>query len=115
TGPLDTRQPATATGHPALPPPTLNCCYLRVRAGQWASIVPHAWLHVFGVPAGMRAVPLVGPVRTERIGLVLPAREPVSVIGQALIDVVERAGIAATLERLPHQAPGDDSSFGAQR
>ncbi|MFI1336232.1 LysR family transcriptional regulator [Streptomyces sp. NPDC020845] len=89
--------------------------FAQVRAGQWASIVPHAWLHVFGVPAGMRAVPLVGPVRTERIGLVLPAREPVSVIGQALIDVVERAGIAATLERLPHQAPGDDTPFGAQR
>ncbi|MER8006959.1 LysR family transcriptional regulator [Streptomyces sp. NPDC094149] len=75
--------------------------FAQVRAGQWASIVPHAWLHVFGVPAGMHAVPLVRPVRTERIGLVLPAREPVSVIGQALIDVAERAGIAAVLEQLP--------------
>jgi DNA-binding transcriptional LysR family regulator len=89
--------------------------FAQVRAGQWASIVPHAWLHVFGVPAGMRAVPLVSPVRTERIGLVLPAREPVSVIGQALIDAVERAGTAATLERLPHQAPGGDTPFDVQR
>ncbi|MEE1760999.1 LysR family transcriptional regulator [Streptomyces sp. SP18BB07] len=75
--------------------------FAQVRSGQWASIVPHAWLHVFGVPAGMQAVPLVRPVRTERIGLVLPAREPVSVIGQALVDAVGRAAIAATLERLP--------------
>ena len=75
--------------------------FAQVRSGQWASIVPHAWLHVFGVPPGMHAVPLVRPVRTERIGLVLPAREPVSVIGQALIDAVEEGGIAATLERLP--------------
>lgn len=75
--------------------------FAQVRAGQWASIVPHAWLHVFGVPAGMHTVALVSPVRTERIGLVLPAREPVSVIGQALIDVVGRAGVAAALERLP--------------
>ncbi|EPD66666.1 hypothetical protein HMPREF1211_00921 [Streptomyces sp. HGB0020] len=75
--------------------------FAQVRSGQWASIVPHAWLHVFGVPPGMRAVPLVRPVRTERIGLVLPAREPVSVIGQALLDTVDQAGIAATLERLP--------------
>ncbi|MFR0355545.1 LysR family transcriptional regulator [Streptomyces sediminimaris] len=75
--------------------------FAQVRSGQWASIVPHAWLHVFGVPAGMHAVPLVRPVRTERIGLVLPAREPVSVTGQALIDAVGQAGIAATLERLP--------------
>ncbi|MFJ8630460.1 LysR family transcriptional regulator [Streptomyces sp. NPDC093568] len=88
--------------------------FAQVRAGQWASIVPHAWLHVFGVPAGMRAVPLVRPVRTERIGLVLPGREPVSVIGQALIDVAERAGIAAVLERLPHQAPDDDLPSGVR-
>jgi DNA-binding transcriptional LysR family regulator len=75
--------------------------FAQVRAGQWASIVPYAWLHVFGVPAGMHAVPLVRPVRSEQIGLVLPAREPVSVIGQALMDVVGRSGISAALERLP--------------
>ncbi|MGW3097563.1 LysR family transcriptional regulator [Streptomyces sp. NPDC001102] len=75
--------------------------FAQVRAGQWASVVPHAWLHVFGVPAGMDAVPLVRPVRTERIGLVLPARQPVSVMGHALIDVAERAGIATVLEQLP--------------
>ncbi|MFF4255016.1 LysR family transcriptional regulator [Streptomyces sp. NPDC001663] len=80
--------------------------FAQVRAGHWASVVPYAWLHVFGVPAGMHAVPLVRPIRTERIGLVLPAREPVPVIGQALIDVVDRAGIAEALERLPDQHIG---------
>ncbi|MGW2521852.1 LysR family transcriptional regulator [Streptomyces sp. NPDC001617] len=80
---------------------SIAALFAQVRAGHWASVVPHTWLHVFGVPAGMRAVPLVRPVRTERIGLVLPAREPVSVIGQALIDVAGRAGIAAALEQLP--------------
>ncbi|AZQ39298.1 LysR family transcriptional regulator [Streptomyces cyaneochromogenes] len=75
--------------------------FAQVRSGQWASIVPHAWLHVFGVPTGMRAVRLVRPVRTERIGLVLPAREPVSVIGQALVDAADRAGIAAALDEVP--------------
>ncbi|WP_046734570.1 LysR family transcriptional regulator [Streptomyces humi] len=89
--------------------------FAQVRAGQWASIVPYAWLHVFGVPTGMRVVPLVRPVRTERIGLVLPAREPVSVIGQALIDVVARAGVAAALERLPQPAPDDGTPFDAPR
>lgn len=75
--------------------------FAHVRAGRWASIVPHAWLHVFGVPAGMRAVPLVRPVRTERIGLMLPARDPVPVIAQALIDAAAQAGIPDALERLP--------------
>ena len=75
--------------------------FAQVRAGQWASIVPHAWLHVFGVPAGMHAVPLVRPVRTERIGLMLPSRDPVPVIAQALIDAADQAGISTALERLP--------------
>jgi DNA-binding transcriptional LysR family regulator len=86
---------------PRMETDSIASLFAQVRAGQWASIVPHAWLHVFGVPAGMRAVPLVRPVRTERIGLVLPAREPVAVIGQALVDAVDRAGVSAALERLP--------------
>lgn len=75
--------------------------FAQVRAGQWASVVPHAWLHVFGVPPGMHAVPLVRPVRSELMGLVLPSREPVPLIGQALLEVAGRAGVAAALERLP--------------
>ncbi|MEU2776685.1 hypothetical protein ABZ646_28160 [Streptomyces sp. NPDC007162] len=86
----------------------------QVRAGQWADIVPQAWPHVFAVPTGMRAVPLVRPTRTERIGLMLPARAPVSVIGQTLIDVVAQAGVAAALERLPHPA-ADDTGFDVRR
>ncbi|MEU1518696.1 LysR family transcriptional regulator [Streptomyces sp. NPDC005811] len=89
---------------PRIETDSIASLFAQVRTGQWASIVPHAWLHVFGVPVGMHAVPLTHPLRTERIGLVLPAREPVSVIGQALIDAVGQADIAATLEQPPHQA-----------
>ncbi|MFE1884386.1 LysR family transcriptional regulator [Streptomyces diastatochromogenes] len=75
--------------------------FAHVRTGRWASVVPHAWLHVFGVPVGMQAVPLVNPVRTERIGLLIPRREPISVMGQALAEIAGRADIAATLEQVP--------------
>ncbi|MFJ2890095.1 LysR family transcriptional regulator [Streptomyces sp. NPDC087305] len=75
--------------------------FAHVRTGRWASVVPHAWLHVFGVPAGMRALPLVGPVRTERIGLLLPRREPISVTGQALAEIAGRVDVAGTLEVVP--------------
>ncbi|KUO09716.1 LysR family transcriptional regulator [Streptomyces sp. DSM 15324] len=89
---------------PRIETDSIASLFAQVRTGQWASIVPHAWLHVFGVPAGMHAVPLVRPERTERVGLVLPAREPVSVIGRALIDAVGQTDIAATLEGPPHEA-----------
>ncbi|MFG2965800.1 MULTISPECIES: LysR family transcriptional regulator [unclassified Streptomyces] len=92
---------AGVTVTPRVETDSIASLFAQVRAGHWASVVPHAWLHVFGVPPGMRAVPLVRPVRTERIGLVLPAREPRSMLAQALIDVADRAGISATLERLP--------------
>lgn len=75
--------------------------FAHVRTGQWASVVPYAWLHVFGIPHGMQAVPLVEPVHAVPIGLVTSAREPRSVMARALLETVRRADAAAVLERLP--------------
>lgn len=75
--------------------------FAHVRTGRWASVVPHTWLHVFGVPHGMRAVPLVEPARTVPVGLVTVAREPGSVLARALREIAGRTDVAAALERLP--------------
>jgi DNA-binding transcriptional LysR family regulator len=82
--------------------------FAHVRTGRWASIVPHSWLHVFGVPAGMQAVPLVEPARTERMGLVVAKRDPASAMARALVDVARHAKTAATLDRLPGQTQAID-------
>ncbi|WP_051886494.1 LysR family transcriptional regulator [Streptomyces hygroscopicus] len=78
--------------------------FAHVRTGHWASVVPHAWLHVFGVPVGMRALPLVRPVHTEQIGLLVLRREPASVAAQAVVAAAGRADMAAALERVPGAA-----------
>ncbi|GHG18207.1 LysR family transcriptional regulator [Streptomyces zaomyceticus] len=75
--------------------------FAHVRTGRWAGVVPHAWLHVFGVPHGMRAVPLVEPARTVPVGLVTVAREPGSVLARALREIADRTDVTAALERLP--------------
>ncbi|WP_316528237.1 LysR family transcriptional regulator [Kitasatospora brasiliensis] len=75
--------------------------FAHVRTGQWASIVPYAWLHVFGVPHGMRAVPLAEPEHSTPIGLVIAAREPGSVMARALLEIARRTEVAAVLESLP--------------
>ncbi|MEU3608737.1 LysR family transcriptional regulator [Streptomyces sp. NPDC035033] len=75
--------------------------FAHVRTGRWASIVPHTWLHVFGVPHGMRAVPMTEPDRAVPVGLVVAAREPGSVMARALTEVARRTDVAAALERLP--------------
>ncbi|MEU9287775.1 LysR family transcriptional regulator [Streptomyces sp. NPDC048275] len=80
---------------------SVGTLFAHVRTGQWASVVPHAWLHVFGVPSGMRAVPLVEPARTVPVGLVITAREPGSVMARALTDIARQTDIMAALERLP--------------
>ncbi|POX38736.1 LysR family transcriptional regulator [Streptomyces sp. Ru73] len=82
--------------------------YAHVRTGRWAGIVPRAWLRVFDMPPGMRAVPLVEPVRTAAIGLVLTAREPGSVMARALTDVARRTDMARMLEHLPGERPAED-------
>ncbi|MFI9821505.1 LysR family transcriptional regulator [Streptomyces sp. NPDC052013] len=75
--------------------------FAHVRTGRWASVVPHTWLHVFGVPHGMRALPLTEPTRTVPVGLVVTTREPGSVMARALTDLARHAGVAAALEQLP--------------
>ncbi|MFD8748430.1 LysR family transcriptional regulator substrate-binding protein [Streptomyces sp. NPDC059616] len=79
--------------------------FAHVRTGRWAGIAPHTWLHVFGVPYGMRAVPMTEPARTVRVGLVTNAREPGSVMARALTEVARRTDVAAAVEHLP-AAPG---------
>jgi DNA-binding transcriptional LysR family regulator len=75
--------------------------FAHVRTGLWASIVPHAWLHVFGIPHGLQAVPLVEPARRVPIGLVITAREPGSVVARALAETARHTEVAAALERVP--------------
>ncbi|MGW3075338.1 LysR family transcriptional regulator [Kitasatospora sp. NPDC001132] len=75
--------------------------FAHVRTGHWASVVPYAWLHVFGVPRGMRAVPLAEPAHSAPIGLVIAAREPGSVMARALLEVARRTEVAAVLNSLP--------------
>lgn len=59
--------------------------FSQVAFGPWATIIPAAWLHVFGVPKGMRALRLVGPELQARIGLVTLGREPPSIMAEALV------------------------------
>ncbi|MFF2541670.1 LysR family transcriptional regulator [Kitasatospora sp. NPDC058063] len=75
--------------------------FAHVRTGHWASVVPYAWLHVFGVPRGMRAVPLTEPAHSAPIGLVIAAREPGSVMARALLEVARRTEVATVLGSLP--------------
>jgi DNA-binding transcriptional LysR family regulator len=89
-----------ATATPAIESDTVSGLYSHLRGGRWSSVISHAWLHMFGVPEGMRVVPLKGPDHGPRVGLVIAARSPEPVLARALLDVARQAGIRRTLDSL---------------
>jgi DNA-binding transcriptional LysR family regulator len=70
-----------------------------VRDGHWSSVMPHTFLHVFGVPQGMRAIPLVDPAPTHEIGLVIADREPSPPIARALMQAARKQKLQAILDK----------------
>ena len=91
-----------ATARPAIESDTVAGIYAHLTSanGRWSSVISHAWLHMFGVPAGMRVLPLEGPAHGPRVGLVVADHEPGSVLARALWEVAREARVRDTLEEL---------------
>jgi DNA-binding transcriptional LysR family regulator len=93
---------------PRIEADAVSVLYGHVATHRWSTVIAHAWLHFFGVPEGMRVVPMEPPAHSHRIGLVLPDREPVSLLARALLDVVREADLRGVLDaiRRRHLQPG---------
>ncbi|WP_210585220.1 LysR family transcriptional regulator [Streptomyces sp. GESEQ-35] len=89
-----------ATATPAIESDTVAGLYAHLPGGRWSSVISHAWLHMFGVPEGMRVVPLEGPVHGPRVGLVTGPDDPPSVLAGALLAVAREAGVREALDAL---------------
>ncbi|MGW4755087.1 LysR family transcriptional regulator [Streptomyces chartreusis] len=89
-----------ATAAPAIESDTVAGLYAHLPSGRWSSVISHAWLHMFGVPEGMRVVPLEGPAHGPRVGLVTGPDEPPSVLAGALLAVAREAGVREALDAL---------------
>jgi DNA-binding transcriptional LysR family regulator len=69
--------------------------YSHVRTGRWASVMPARLAATLGLTDVLRAIPIVGPESMHTIGLVVPAREPMTPLNAAL--VAEARRVAATI------------------
>jgi DNA-binding transcriptional LysR family regulator len=83
------------------PQPTLESnsmivLFSHVRTGRWASVMPAKLAETLGLTATLRAIPIVEPEAVQTIGLVVPAREPMTPLNAALVTEARR--IAATLD-----------------
>lgn len=57
-----------------------------VAHGQWCTIGPTSWIDGGALPDEIVAVPLTDPVVEQRIGVVVPDRDPLPTITRALLD-----------------------------
>jgi len=78
---------------------SISTLFAHVRDGPWSSVMSHAWLHVFDVPRGMRAIPLVEPVTTRTIGLVWLDRDPEPILARALLEITVGVNLESALRR----------------
>lgn len=85
---------------PLLEADTLSVLYGHVSTHHWSTVISAAWLQDFGVPDGMRAIPMRPPRRTHHVGLVLADREPPTMLARALLDVTRLLDLGADLARL---------------
>ncbi|HEV7899340.1 MAG TPA: LysR family transcriptional regulator [Planosporangium sp.] len=91
---------AGVTVTPSIETDTVSALYAHVATHRWSSVIAHAWLYMFGVPEGMRVVPLQRPRRSHHVGLVLADRDPGSILARTLVDVAHHVDVHGTLDRL---------------
>jgi DNA-binding transcriptional LysR family regulator len=91
---------AGAAPRPTVETNSISTLYAHVRDGTWSSVMAHTWLHQFGVPQGMRAVPLVEPETTRSIGLVWVDRDPEPLLVRALLEVARGLDFETALDRI---------------
>lgn len=89
---------AGAVARPVLETDTISAIYAHVASLRLSSIIPHTWLHGFGVPAGTRVVPLPRPSRSFHVGLVLAGSGPESLLARALIEVARTVDLRPELD-----------------
>lgn len=87
------------TASPVVETDTVSAVYAHIESMRLSSVIPHAWLHSFGVPEGTRVMPLPRPERSFHVGLVLADRAPESMLARALVDIAREVDMRGELDR----------------
>ena len=87
-----------AAGTEAQPTLTSNSVivlYTHVKTGRWASVMPAKLADTLGLSDAVRAIPIIDPLVTYRVGLVIPPRDPMTPLVAALVQIARE--VAPTL------------------
>src|SRR5258707_9394091 len=81
---------------PTLSSNSLLVLYTHVKTGRWASVMPAKLAETLGLADTIRSIPIVDPIVTYSVGLVIPQRDPMTPLIAALVHTVRE--VAPTVE-----------------
>ena len=93
---------AGGESRPTLESDSMILLFSHVRTGRWASVMPAKLAETLGLTETIRAIPITEPEAVQTIGLVAPAREPMTPLTAALVEEARR--LAPVLDDLPGTA-----------
>lgn len=86
---------AGTQAQPTLTSNSVIVLYTHVKTGRWASVMPARLVDTLGLSDAIRAIPIIEPLVTYRVGLVIPPRDPMTPLIAALVRTARE--VAATL------------------
>lgn len=89
---------AGGESRPTLESDSMILLFAHVRTGRWASVMPAKLAETLGLTQTIRAIPIVEPEAVHTMGLVVPAREPMTPLNVALVEEAKR--VAPTLDEI---------------
>ncbi len=78
-----------AEAQPTLSSNSIIVLFTHVKTGRWASVMPAKLAETLGLSDTVRAIPIVDPIVTYRIGMVIPERDPMTPLISALVSVAK--------------------------
>jgi DNA-binding transcriptional LysR family regulator len=85
-----------AEATPTLTSNSVIVLYTHVKTGRWASVMPAKLADTLGLSDTVRTIPIVDPVVTYSVGLVVPQRDPMTPLIAALVQIARE--VAPTLQ-----------------
>jgi len=79
------KEAGAAAVAPTLESDSILVLFAHVRTGRWASVMPAKLAEVLGLTETVRTIPIVEPEVTHSIGLVVPHRNPLTPLINALV------------------------------
>ena len=76
-----------AEATPSLTSNSVIVLYTHVKTGRWASVMPARLAQTLGLSDKIRMIPIVDPVVTYSVGLVVPQRDPMTPLVATLVQI----------------------------